>query len=127
MYTTTSNARYLGVGVLMDDNYNASHQKLLLSTKVLESHHVDPVSVQERTSSSRDGIVFHESHVVKPKDTDSILKEMKQNREISAVGVRISKPLVSVAGRRVARKNLDERTGFFSDYSTPRTRPPSHN
>lgn len=36
------------------------------------------------------------------------------------------KPLVSVS--HMPRKNLhDEHLGFYSDYSRPRTRPPSHN
>jgi hypothetical protein len=36
------------------------------------------------------------------------------------------KPLVSVS-RRMPLKNHDEHPGFYSDYSRPRTRPPSHN
>ncbi|XWS60093.1 hypothetical protein CRYUN_Cryun07bG0004800 [Craigia yunnanensis] len=70
----------------------------------------DPISVGEERSSG-DGIIFHESHAVKPKDSDSLLREMKQNREISAVSVPI-KPLVSFSGR-VPSKNLDERTANF--------------
>ena len=91
----------------------------------VELNRDDPIALQNGTSG--DDINFYESHdSVKPKDSDdSLLKEMKQNREISAVPVPI-KPLVSVSGR-MPRKNLDERTGFFSDYSRPRTRPPSHN
>ncbi|KAK7817859.1 hypothetical protein CFP56_042051 [Quercus suber] len=36
------------------------------------------------------------------------------------------KPFVSVS-RRMPHKNHDEHPGFNSDYSRPRTRPPSHN
>lgn len=36
------------------------------------------------------------------------------------------KPLVSVS-RRMPLKNHDEHPDFYSDYSQPRTRPPSHN
>lgn len=36
------------------------------------------------------------------------------------------KPFVSVF-RRMPHKNHDEHPGFNSDYSRPRTRPPSHN
>ncbi|XP_022736050.1 uncharacterized protein LOC111289343 [Durio zibethinus] len=121
------NARDLGV--LIDHNNNASHKKLPLSNKALESvkqlNRDDTISVHDEGTSG-DDIVFHDSHVVKPKDSDSLHRElMKPKRDISAAPVPV-KPLVSVSGR-VPRKNLDERTGLFSDYSRPRTRPPSHN
>ncbi|EOY22898.1 hypothetical protein QQP08_011598 [Theobroma cacao] len=117
------NARHLRV---MDDKALAPHQKLQFSTKALESVELnrdDQISVREGSSG--------ESHhatatVVKPKDSDNLLKETKQNREMSSSVPVPIKPLVSFSGR-VPRKNYDERTGFFSDYSRPRTRPPSHN
>ncbi|XVE56376.1 hypothetical protein DITRI_Ditri04bG0004300 [Diplodiscus trichospermus] len=126
----TYNARHLGVFMVMDDN-NAYHKNHLFSTKVLGSVRQlkeDKTISVDKEGSSGDGILFHESHAVGPKvDPDSSpLREMKQNRELSATTVPIKKPLVSVPGR-VPRKNLDESRGLFSDYSRPRTRPPSHN
>lgn len=85
--------------------------------KHLNIKDVGPILVHEEA-----GIISHDHEneisgvvdVVEP-------KVVSVDREISRVP--ILEPLVSVSGRN----NLDERTAFFSDYSRPRTRPPSHN
>ncbi|KAE8710660.1 hypothetical protein F3Y22_tig00110319pilonHSYRG00079 [Hibiscus syriacus] len=97
------NARHLGV--VMDD-HTVSDKKHLFSNKVVES--VEQTNKEE-------SMIFIESDEVKmPKGSG------KQEGEMSGV-VQVS---VSVS---VSDKDLDVRSGFFSDYSTPRTRPPSHN
>ncbi|OMO94899.1 hypothetical protein CCACVL1_05713 [Corchorus capsularis] len=105
----------------------AFHRKLVFSPKDLENAELkgenDSVSIEEAA-----GLNQRAEVVVKPKDSEKSVHGMKQNRAImtSLVGVPIEKQQdVSVSERR--RKNNDERTGFFSDYSRPRTRPPSHN
>ncbi|OMO98127.1 hypothetical protein COLO4_14127 [Corchorus olitorius] len=103
----------------MDDKSAAAfHRKLVFSPKDLENG-----ELKGENYGSSD---HQRAEVVKPKDSENSVHGMKQNRAItSSVDVPIEKQGgVSVSERR---KNYDERTGFFSDYSRPRTRPPSHN
>ena len=62
----------------------------------------------------------------KPKDSKPLTKDLKYIRGKINPGLVPIKPLVSVS-RRMPHKNHDEHSGFYSDYSRPRTRPPSHN
>ncbi|KAG4190607.1 hypothetical protein ERO13_A07G041250v2 [Gossypium hirsutum] len=91
------NARHLGV--VMDDN-DVSNKKHLFSTKVVGS--VKRPNKEQPTETSLKSIVFRE-------------RKGREERSKTAVGVSAS------------AKELDDRCGFFSDYSRPRTRPPSHN
>ncbi|THF94663.1 hypothetical protein TEA_002877 [Camellia sinensis var. sinensis] len=68
----------------------------------------------------------------KPKEWNDFEKEMKKNKytEEAISGSIPLKPLVSVSNWHLPHNHknvVDDHLGFHSDYSRPRTRPPSHN
>lgn len=62
----------------------------------------------------------------KPEDSKAPSKDLK-NIKAKIPGLVPVKPQLVSVPRRVPRKKYDEHPGFYSDYSRPRTRPPSHN
>ncbi|KAK8483779.1 hypothetical protein V6N13_030783 [Hibiscus sabdariffa] len=86
------------LGVVLDDHIVSSKEHVF-STQVVES----VKQVNKKT-----GMSLHESDEEKASDSG------KQQRE-------------TWGGVSASDKDSDDRSGFFSDYSTPRTRPPSHN
>ncbi|GMY07800.1 hypothetical protein FCV25MIE_03039 [Fagus crenata] len=122
MHEYYCNARGLGV---VD---KASSLQFIASEKVAKKAKLSMETIQggETNGNNIDDKFQGGATTQKPKDSKALAKDLKYIRGKINPGLVPIKPLVSVS-RRMPHKNHDEHSGFYSDYSRPRTRPPSHN
>ncbi|KAI4332752.1 hypothetical protein L6164_017634 [Bauhinia variegata] len=103
----------------------ASKVQFNISGKIPEN--VKKHSVESSAVTKKRGIKSIGAMTQRSKPTKSVnVKKLQSSSKQDFPGQVPTKSVVSVS-RRVPHKKQDQNPGFYSDYSQPRTRPPSHN